>query len=227
MGDFGPTFSVFWDRLEVASRRFMIACALALGLPSEELDFFAREHKRMEASALRINHYPPCDFQKGVTDGIGNCGAIRIGEHADFGMFTFLFLEDAAAGLQVRKAAAGAATVVAAGDTSGCETSWIEAPGRGGACAIVNSGALLVRWTNDRWRATAHRVIVPNAEEASQHRYSIPFFVQPDASATIQTHPHLLQDGQPHYEPISAQEHLQMRINAMQQPQSSGAEGGA
>jgi len=225
--DFGPTFTVLWDRLDAASRRFMIACALALGLPDEDLDFFARAHKRMDSTAMRINHYPPCDFVKGFTDGMGDCGAIRIGEHADFGMFTFLFLEDAAAGLQVRKAAAGAATAVAAGDASACETPWIEAPGRGGACAIVNSGATLARWTNDRWRATAHRVVVPNADEASRHRYSIPFFVQPDASASIEAHPRLLHDGQVHYEPISAGEHLQMLIKAMQQPQTPGAEAGA
>jgi len=225
--DFESTFNGLWDRLEAASRRFMFACALALGLPLEELDFFVRTHKRMDCSAMRINHYPPCHFEEGVTNGTRSSGAIRIGEHADFGMFTFLFLEDSAAGLQVRKAAAGAATTAAAGDVTADEKPWIEAPGRGGACAIVNSGCLLARWTNDRWRATAHRVVVPNAEEASQHRYSIPFFVHPDASETIEPHPLLLHDGQADYEPISAGEHLQMLIKAMQQPQPSGAEGGA
>ena len=38
---------------------------------------------------------------------------------------------------------------------------------------IVNTGVLMARWTNDEWRATAHRVIVSPELESSRHRYSI------------------------------------------------------
>jgi len=31
----------------------------------------------------------------------------------------------------------------------------------------TNTGALLARWTNDEWKATAHRVVIPSAEAAA------------------------------------------------------------
>jgi isopenicillin N synthase-like dioxygenase len=210
--DYAPIICAIWEKLETASRRFMIACALALGL-EDELDFFARSAQRMDSCQMKINHYPPCDFQAGVSDGGNGSRAIRNGEHCDFGFATFLLLEDGARGLQVRKAAKGTATAPAGGDDMACESDWIEAPGLGGASAIVNSGALLARWTNDRWRATPHRVIIPNALEAAHDRYSIPFFIQPDASAIIEPHSRLLQPGEdPRYAPISAHEHLMMLL---------------
>lgn len=47
------------------------------------------------------------------------------------------------------------------------------------------AGALLARLTNDNWRATAHRVIVPDLEAARQDRYSIAAFFDPD---TVRLH---------------------------------------
>ena len=63
----------------------------------------------------------------------------------------------------------------------------VETPPRseGGAVgAIVNTGALMARWTNDTWRATAHRVVVPTAAAAA-HRYSVACFIDPDADARV------------------------------------------
>jgi isopenicillin N synthase-like dioxygenase len=216
-----------WDRLEDASRRFSIALALAMGLPTEELDFFSRTLKEMETCTLRLNHYPPCDFAPGVTDGSSLDGAIRIGEHTDFGLFTLLLLDGEAPGLQAKRAHESDDTV---SGTSGCTlTDWIDAPGLGGNIAVVNSGALLARWTNDRWRATAHRVIVASAEEAAEHRYSIPFFVHPSPETLVAAHPHFAPAGeQPRYAPINAAAYLKMKLDAIHEERTCRvSQGGA
>lgn len=200
-----------WDRLEKAAFRFMWACSLALRLPAKDLGFFERAHAKMFSTCMTLNHYPPCKFEPDVSDGHGGLGAIRIGEHADFGLFTFLLLEHASQGLQVKKAALGAASDQYV-RISGASDGWVDAPGRE-ASVVVNVGAAMARWTHDRWRATAHRVIVPDASEAERHRYSIPFFVQPDPDAIIQTHESFLRKGEePRYAAMSGKDHLQMKL---------------
>ena len=53
--------------------------------------------------------------------------------------------------------------------------------------AVVNTGALLARWTNDRWRATAHRVV---AGSKGEPRHAAPSpFIDPDADAAVAAHP--------------------------------------
>ena len=52
--------------------------------------------------------------------------------------------------------------------------------------AVINTGAMMARMTNDYWKATPHRVIVPTAECARTDRYSIAFFVDPDIDEMIE-----------------------------------------
>jgi len=223
---FEDALAALWSKAERAARRFNIACALALGLPVSELDFLAKSIETYDMCALRLNHYPPCDFVPGETDGATASGAIRAGEHTDFGLFTFLFLDGEAPGLQVKKACEGDALKVVQSGAG----AWIDAPGRGGAIAIVNSGSLIAQVTNDLWRATAHRVIVPDAEQAAMHRYSMPFFVQPDRGAVIQAHPSFVPEGEkPHYQPTTFEEYFKIRMEGIQAktataaPKSGGA----
>ena len=91
----------------------------------------------------------------------------------------------------------------------------------------VNTGALLARWTNDEWKATAHRVIVPNAECASKHRYSCAFFLDPDCDEIVATHPARLValNEEAKYEPISSKAFVQMKIQEMQTAKQKGARG--
>jgi len=208
----GETLQELWYRLEKAAFRFMLACSLALKLPPEDLELFVRAHTQMSGTCMTLNHYPPCKFEPEVSDG--GSGAIRIGEHADFGLFTFLLLEGTSSGLQVKKAALGAASEQCRG-IGGSSVGWLDAPGQG-TCAIVNVGAAMARWTNDRWRATVHRVIVPNEDEAACHRYSIPFFVQPDPDASIETHRSFMEEGEvPRYTTMLAKDHLQMKLSEL------------
>ncbi|KAL3902346.1 MAG: hypothetical protein SGARI_005881 [Bacillariaceae sp.] len=119
---------------------------------------------------------------------------IRVGEHTDFGAYTFLFLKAGPMGLQVKSVEGGEVGGSAGGEgVEGWKNVVVpdlkEQNGNGeeeeSFGAVINTGAMMARWTNDHWKATAHRVIVPNAEIASKHRYSIAFFVDPDADEVI------------------------------------------
>ena len=78
-----------------------------------------------------------------------------------------------------------------------------------------------------QWKATAHRVIVPNAECASKHRYSCAFFLDPDCDEIVATHPARLValNEEAKYEPISSKAFVQMKIQEMQTAKQKGARG--
>ena len=120
----------------------------------------------------------------------------------------------------MKKAATDQVGGAAGGEFDGDE--WTEAPGRGGATAVVNTGALMARWTNDEWRATAHRVVAGPPEVASRDRYSIAFFFDPDKDAIIATHPACLArtGREARYAPISARDFVMMKIMEMQKTAS-------
>mmetsp|Transcript_2263 Transcript_2263/g.4174 ORF Transcript_2263/g.4174 Transcript_2263/m.4174 type:complete len:389 (-) Transcript_2263:94-1260(-) len=223
-------FQEMAEKLQVAltdaARRYSIACALALGMhndydsnkkdrdnvPGEEktateqqngLLYFHNTLNRMDLCTIRMLHYPPVDPPASSSSSDASLGAIRIGEHTDFGAYTFLLLKDETAykGLQIKPVLGGEVGGIHGGETS---NDWLDVapPPRSdpssSACsvgAIVNTGALMARWTNDTWRATAHRVIVPNDEEAyGSHRYTIACFIDPDADSVVDVHPHFLQE---------------------------------
>jgi isopenicillin N synthase-like dioxygenase len=191
-----------WDKADVAMRRLCLACALALNV---ELDFFSRRFQSMDQVTARFLHYPPCDFDATATAGTG---AIRIGEHTDFGLFTLLFMDGPAEGLEIQKVEGGD-LAPQIGDTG----SWTPVIGRGGATFVVNTGALFARWTNDHWRATAHRVVVPTAAIAAEHRYSIAIFCDPDSDTDVVVDPRFLADGEePKYPPITAGEYVLLKL---------------
>jgi isopenicillin N synthase-like dioxygenase len=159
---FEPMTSDLWDAAHRAAMRYILACELAAGV---ERGFFLKCFDRFDLATLRFLRYPPC----AVPDpSAGATGSLRVAEHTDFGMFTFLLLGEGARGLQVKPVEGG--TVTADGD------GWLdvqvpaEATSLPEGCAIVNTGAQLAHWTNDAWRATAHRVIVPDADIAAQDR---------------------------------------------------------
>ena len=74
--------------------------------------------------------------------------------------------------------------------------------------AVVNTGALLARWTNDRWRATAHRVVAGSKGEPS--RYAIAAFIDPDADAAVAAHPSF---GASRYPPTTGLAYLRMKLD--------------
>lgn len=88
--------------------------------------------------------------------------------------------------------------------------------------AVINTGAMMARWTNDHWKATAHRVIVPSAEAASTDRYSIAFFVDPDADQMIEVDEKYAVNTKQElgaqlnqYSPISSKDFIRMKLEEM------------
>lgn len=213
---FEHTAKELWDVLEEAACWFSTACALALGV---EETFFSCSMARHDQSTLRFLHYPPCSIPAvdNNTPGGSYCSqsaapAIRCGEHTDFGIFTFLVLAPGAPeGLQVKPVQGGEVRGVP--DELGGDWSHVVVPQDGSVGAVVNTGALLARWTNDHWRATAHRVVVPDAVAAAAHRYSIAAFFHPDAGALVEVHPDFVPIGErPRYPPIIGREFLSMKL---------------
>jgi len=81
------------------------------------------------------------------------------------------------------------------------EGDWLVAPAIPNTF-IVNLGDLMMRWSNDRWRSTQHRVAIPETDKWSQsRRLSSGFFVVPEYDAMVEC---VSNDGSPaKYPPIT------------------------
>ena len=144
-------------------------------------DFFADKFDRPMAT-LRLLRYPAAAEER-----------IGAGAHTDYGNLTLLATDDVG-GLEVR---------TRAGD-------WIEAPPRAKAF-IVNIGDCLMRWTNDVYVSTPHRVVNRSARE----RYSIAFFFDPNPEAEVAAIPSCVaRGGAARYPPILAADYLKLRLDA-------------
>jgi isopenicillin N synthase-like dioxygenase len=162
-------------------RRIHRGFALDLGLPE---DFF---DDKLDApmATLRLLHYPAPAGDK-LPDQPG------AGEHTDYGNITIL-ATDGVAGLEVRARDGG----------------WLDAPHIPGAL-ICNIGDCLMRWTNDVYVSTPHRVRIPDRE-----RFSIAFFLDPNPDAIVATLPGFADArGQSKYPAITGAEYLTARLNA-------------
>ncbi|MEO1494562.1 MAG: 2-oxoglutarate and iron-dependent oxygenase domain-containing protein [Pseudomonadota bacterium] len=138
---------------------------------------------RAPMATLRLLSYPPS------TDGIG------AGAHTDYGSITLL-MTDGEPGLQVK---------LRDGD-------WIDAPHAPGAF-VMNIGDCLMRWSNDVYVSTPHRVLAPK-----RRRRSIAFFMDPDPDAVISALPGT---GEPKYPAVSGADYLRSRLDATYIPESS------
>lgn len=207
-----PGFESMAERLreafKIASRRYGMACALALGLPPP---FFSQSLQNMSLCTIRFLHYPPYEEYDPDEEP-----PARIGEHTDFGIYTFLLLgENGAEGLQIKPVLGG--DTKETGDDGWLNVQVPETPAGSAVGAIVNTGALMARWTNDEWRATAHRVLIQNKVQASRSRYSIALFVDPDSDYLVAVHDRFTKGGTvaKRYEPIKSSDYLLMKLQSM------------
>lgn len=130
-------------------------------------------------ATLRLLHYPP---------GTGTEGEMGAGAHTDYGSITLL-LTDGEPGLQVRPRG---------GD-------WLDVPHVADAF-VVNIGDCLMRWSNDIYVSTPHRVLPP-----ARRRRSVAFFLDPNPDAVISALPGT---GEAKYPAISGAEYLRARLDA-------------
>lgn len=156
--------------------------AVARDLGLDEAYFEGRLDRPM--ATLRLLRYPP------VSEAGGAVGA---GEHTDYGNLTLLLTDDAG-GLEVRRR----------------DGTWITVP-HDPAVFIVNIGDCLMRWTNDLYVSTPHRV----RHHAPRQRLSVAFFLDPNPDALVACLPGCVAAGEtPRYPPILAADYLAARLKA-------------
>jgi len=178
---FRDSIEALYRAMADLSATIMGAFAVALDLDARAFDSFIDEH----GSALRLAHYP-------AVDGGAEPGQLRAGAHTDYGTLTVLWT-DGQSGLQVETAAG----------------EWLDVDDVDGGL-VVNLGDLMQRWTNDRWRSTMHRVVVP---EIPGRRLSIPFFHNANWDARIEC---IVAGDEPRYPPTTAGRHLMEKFRSTQ-----------
>jgi isopenicillin N synthase-like dioxygenase len=140
-------------------------------------DFFDAAFAESQFS-FRMSHYPPVQAE---------ANQFGIAPHTDANFLTFL-AQTEVPGLQVR---------LPSGE-------WLDVPYIPGAFA-VNSGDMMYRWTNGRFKSTPHRALPP----VGRHRYAIPFFMGPHIDTVIACLPTCQgQDNPPRFPPITYEQYL-------------------
>jgi len=156
----------YYGAMERVAQVLMRSLARSLGLPSDHFD----DSFRRGLSTLRLIRYPPRDARELETVKDPAVWVQFHGErrylvgapHTDSGFVTLL-AQDGVPGLQAR--------------SRGGE--WMDVPPLEGTL-VVNFGQVLEQWSDGRIRATEHRVMGSGLE-----RFSIPFFYEARADASI------------------------------------------
>nr|CCA24179.1 2OGFe(II) oxygenase family protein putative [Albugo laibachii Nc14] len=116
---------------------------------------FFLQHMQNHTSILSVNHYPP--IKKQIQKG-----QLRLAEHTDVDLFTILRpdYDDRYGCLQVRH-----------------PHDWQSVPIIPGSL-VVNLGDCFSYWTNNHWKSTKHRVVIPQESEGQiLSRLAMGFFV--------------------------------------------------
>lgn len=172
----------YYDRCFKIGQVLHRGISIDLGLAEDYFD----PRIAMPAAVLRLLHYPAREPQV-TSPATGQPGA---GEHTDYGNITLL-ATDGVAGLEVRQ----------------LDGTWVEVADTKDLL-LCNIGDCLMRWTNDRYRSTPHRVRIPDAE-----RYSIAFFLDPNPDAIVA--PVMASPNETsRYPPISVRDYLLGRLDA-------------
>ena len=167
---FKETLLAYHGSIESLGRKFLPLWAASLKLP---LDYFDKFFATPHVT-MNLLHYPPQKVIGGRQYGIA--------PHTDNALMTFLAQKDIP-GLAVRM-------------PSGHWRAVDIVPGT----LLVNTGNLIVRWTNDEYLSTKHRVI----NTYHTDRYSIPVFFGPSGDALIEVLPTCQSPERPPlYKPIT------------------------
>jgi isopenicillin N synthase-like dioxygenase len=185
---FEVTYRAYYAAMEALTLEIFQILSTALNLPDRFFDDKVDRH----ISILRGNYYP-----RQLTPP--RAKQIRGGGHTDYTAFTILWQEDVpAGGLQIRTR----------------DGEWIDVPALPGTF-VVNIGDSMMRWTNDTWISTMHRVVNPPPEIAREHsRISFAYFVQPNYDAAIECIDSCTTPLRPaKYPPVRNGEYLSMKFS--------------
>lgn len=186
MPGFRETMLDYFARVLALGRLLQRAVAVDVGLPE---DFF-EDKLDQSLSTLRMLHYPP---QPPAIEE----GQLGAGEHTDYGCLTLLMTDDVG-GLEVRKR----------------DGTWLAAPPIPNVY-VCNIGDCLMRWTNDVYVSTPHRVV----NRSGRERYSIPFFLDPNPEAPVAAIPSCVSEERPaRYPPTTGAEYLRERLSRTYAP---------
>lgn len=173
-----PALEDYFRAMSALAAELLQVFATALALPR---DYFVSKIDHA-ASFLRVINYP-------APAAPPEPGQLRAGAHTDYGTLTILRAENVVGGLQVQTRAG----------------EWVDVSVPPEAF-VVNLGDMLMRWTNDRWRSTLHRVVNPPLSAgAASRRQSLAFFHNPNPDALIECLPNCCDADHPaQYAPITA-----------------------
>jgi isopenicillin N synthase-like dioxygenase len=183
LSGFRAAMTAYYDAMNGLAIALQRAIAVDLELADE--DYFVRRFDRPLAT-LRLLRYPP---HPGAFDDTLYGAA----PHTDYGVLSLLAQDDAG-GLEVRTR----------------DGTWIVVPPTPGTL-ICNIGDALMRWSNDVYVSTPHRVV--NREQ--RDRYSIVFFADPNPDALIECLPSCAAADRPaRYPPIDYAAYQRERYDA-------------
>jgi isopenicillin N synthase-like dioxygenase len=179
-------FAVYFAEMEQLAGHLRRAFCQAIGLAADYFEPAFDNH----LSALRVINYP--EQQETPLPG-----QLRAGVHTDYGFMTILRSEASPGGLQVRT-------------RSG---EWLDAPNVEGAY-VVNIGDAFMRWSNDEWLSTPHRVANPPGEfKGTTRRQSIPFFLNPSKDTVIECLPPFAAKAPAKYAPITYGDYIALKTS--------------
>jgi isopenicillin N synthase-like dioxygenase len=180
--EFRPVLVSYFAAMQRLCERIHRAFAIDLGLSP---DFF-QPHIDAPLATLRLLHYPP--HPVAFDDRLFGAAP-----HTDYGNLTILAQDDVG-GLQVRRR----------------DGQWIDAAPTPGTF-VCNIGDCLMRWSNDTYVSTPHRVV----NQSGRDRYSAAFFFDPNADAPVECLPTCVGPERPaRYPPTTGARYLKERLDA-------------
>ncbi len=175
MPQFRNATLAYFYALRPLARKMVSAVGTALGVAP---DYFDHAFTSEPTGTLRLIRYPSHD---GAADN-----QFGFAPHIDTNFLTLL-AQSALPGLEVRTA----------------QGEWIR-PATIPGTFVVNTGEMLGRYSNDRYKPTPHRVVNLN----NQLRHAIPFFYGPGLQAIIEpVPPCVTADNPARYEPLLYADH--------------------
>jgi isopenicillin N synthase-like dioxygenase len=181
--NFNSTFYEAYRAFEKSGTAMLQAIAIYLKLDENYFDNYIFNGN----SILRAIHYPPITSEPK--------SAIRAEQHEDINLITLL-VGASADGLQILTR----------------NNEWIDVTSLPEQI-VVNVGDMLQRLTNNKLKSTTHRVVNPARELWHTSRFSIPFFLHPKSSMSLQSLDLCVNEHHPKiYRDITAGEYLDERL---------------